>query len=83
MPVGKKFQDCFRVVADRRQLDSLLFESWNCTLQLDQLPFAEGSPVGRAEEEKNGAVRAFQRIESLCTVKLVMNRKVRSLFADR
>ena len=83
VPVGKKLQDFFRVIADGRQLDPLLFESWNCTLQLDQLPFAERSPVGRTEEKKNGTVRAFQRIESLCPVKLVTNRKVRSLFADR
>src|SRR5271169_6693675 len=71
VPVRKKLQDFFRVVADGRQLDLLLFESWNCTLQLDQLPFAEGSPVRGAEKEKEGAVRAFQRVESLCPAKLV------------
>ena len=51
MPVSKIFQDFFRVIADGRQLDPLLFESRDCALQLDQLPFAEGSPVGRTEEE--------------------------------
>jgi hypothetical protein len=43
--VGEKFQNLFGIVADGRQFDSLLFESRNRALQLDQLPFAEGSPV--------------------------------------
>ena len=49
------FQDFFRVIADGCELKPLLLESWDCGLQLDQLPFAEWSPVGGAEEEKNGA----------------------------
>jgi hypothetical protein len=60
--VGKKFQDFFRVIADSSQLDPLLLESRNRTLQLDQLPFAERSPVGGTEKEKNSAVRSFQAI---------------------
>jgi len=57
VPVGKIFQDFFRVIADGRQLDPLLFESRDGALQLDQLPFAERSPVRGTEKEKNGAVR--------------------------
>jgi len=71
--VGKIFQDFFRVIADGRQLDPLLFESRDCALQLDQLPFAKRSPVRRTEKEKNGAVRSFQGIESLYPAKLVAN----------
>jgi hypothetical protein len=81
--VAKKLQDFFRVIADGRQLDPLLFESRNRTLQLDQLPFAEWSPVGRTEKEKDCTVRAFQRIESLCPAKLVANRKSGCLLPDR
>ena len=43
--VSKILQDFFRVVANGRQPDPLLFESRDCALQLDQLPFAERSPV--------------------------------------
>ena len=59
MTVGKKFQDFFRVVADGRQLDPLLFESREGTLQLDQLPLAERSPVRGTEEYEHGAFRAM------------------------
>jgi hypothetical protein len=71
VPVSKIFQDFFRVIANGRQLDPLLFESRDCALQLDQLPFAERSPVRGTEKEKNGAVRSFQSIESLYPAKLV------------
>jgi hypothetical protein len=81
--VGEKFQDFFRVIADSSQFDPLLLESRNRTLQLDQLPFAERSPIGETEKEKNGAVRAFQAIESLYPAKLVAKRKRRSLLTDR
>ena len=57
VPVGKIFQDFFRVIADGRQLDPLLFESRDGALQLDQLPFAERSPVRGTEKEKNGSLR--------------------------
>jgi hypothetical protein len=73
VPIGKIFQDFFRVIADGRQLDPLLFESRDGALQLNQLPFAEWSPICGAEKEKNGAVRSFQRIESLYPTKLVVN----------
>ena len=73
MPVSKVFQDFFRVIADGRQLDPLLFESRDGALQLDQLPFAERSPVRGAEKKKYGAVRSFQRFQSLYPAKLVVN----------
>ena len=83
MPVSKIFQDFFRVIADGCQLDALLFESRDCALQLDQLPFAVRSPVGGTEKEKNGAVRSFQGIEGLYPAKLVANRKSGSFLTDR
>jgi hypothetical protein len=81
--VRKIFQDFFRIIADGRQLGPLLFESRDGALQLDQLPFAEGSPVGGTEKEKNGAVRSFQGIESLYPAKLVTSRKSGSPLTDR
>ena len=80
--IGKIFQDFFRVIADGRQLDPLFFESRDGALQLDQLPFAERSPVGGTEKEKNDTVRTLQAIESLHVAKLVMSRKSGSLLAD-
>jgi len=82
VPVGKKFQDFLRVVADDRELDALLFESRNGALQLDQLPFAEGSPVGGTEKQKDRPVRFFESIERLYPSKLVVSRKSRSLLTD-
>src|SRR5713226_3150666 len=49
--VGEKFQDFFRVVADGRELQPLLFKSRDGALQLDQLPLAERSPIGGTEKE--------------------------------
>ena len=71
MAVGEKFQDLLRVVADGSQFDSLFFESRGRVLQLDQLPFAEWSPVGGTEKENDGSVRSFQRGESLRLAELV------------
>ena len=60
VPVCKALQDGRAIVTDRRQLDPLLLESWFRLLQLDELRFAEGSPVGRAEEKKNSPLRSPQ-----------------------
>ena len=51
-------------------------------MQLDQLPFTVGSPVGGTVKNKNGAVRSFQRIEGLLPAKLVASRKSRRLLPD-
>ncbi len=77
--VGEVLQYFLAVIADCRQFDPLLFKSCFRVLQLDQLPFAVGSPVGRAKKEKNGAVRSFQRIEALLLAKLVAGRESRRL----
>ena len=45
------FQYGFAIVADARNLQSLFFESRLGVLQLDQLPFAIGSPICRTKEE--------------------------------
>jgi hypothetical protein len=58
-PTGEVSQDCFTVVADSRQLDSLFLKSRFRRLQLDQLLFAVRSPIGRTDKEKNRALRPF------------------------
>src|SRR5260370_937639 len=82
VPASEVFQDFFRVIADGRQLDPLLLESRDGALQLDQLPFAEGSPVRGTEKEKNGAVRSFEAVESLYPPKLSPNRKNGTFVTD-
>jgi hypothetical protein len=46
LPVCEILQDGYGVVTDCRKLDALFLESRLSTLQLDQLPFAVGSPIG-------------------------------------
>src|SRR5713226_1013239 len=70
-PVREGLQYFLAVIADGRYFDPLVFKSCFRVLQLDQLPLAVGSPVGRTEKEKNRAVRSFQRIEALLSAKLV------------
>jgi len=57
VPFGKILQDGWTIVTDGGQLQSLRFESLLRVLQLHELRFAEGSPIGGAEEKKDRAVR--------------------------
>jgi len=45
MPLSEFLEYGFAVVTDGRQLDPLLLKPFSCCLQLDQLRFAEGSPI--------------------------------------
>jgi hypothetical protein len=81
VPVGEVLQDRRTVVADGRDLDSVLFESFFGILQLDQLRFAEGSPIGRTEKQKYRAVRSLQCLDGLVVVKLVARSECRRRLA--
>ncbi len=59
VPVSEIFQDGFTVVADGGQLNSMLFKLRQSAMQLDQLPFAVGSPVGRTKKQKYRAIWPF------------------------
>jgi hypothetical protein len=48
--VSKVLEDLVAIVTDGRQLDAALLETLFRILQLDQLRFAERSPIGGAEE---------------------------------
>jgi len=48
--IGKVLEDFPAIVTDGRQLDAVLLETLFRILQLDQLRFAERSPIGGAEE---------------------------------
>jgi len=80
--VRKVFQNGLSVIADRREFDSLLFESCFCVLQLNQLPFAVGSPVRGTEKQENRSVSSLQTVQRLVLAKLVASRKCRRLLSD-
>jgi len=71
MPVGKVLKNGWVVIADGSQLDPLLLKARFRVLQLDQLRFAERSPVGRAEEEENSAIVPLQACVGLLLTKLI------------
>jgi len=55
MPLGEIIQNSRTIIADCRQLKSLRLKSLLSRLQLHELRLAEGSPVGGAEEQDDGA----------------------------
>ena len=56
MSVREILQDCRAVVADGSELQPLRFESLLRGLQLHELRFAEGSAIGRAEEQEHRTI---------------------------
>jgi hypothetical protein len=82
VPLGEILQDCRTVVADRGQFESLRLKSLFCVLQLHELRFAERSPIGRTEEEKDGALRPFERLVGLFTAELIGQSERRSRVTD-
>jgi hypothetical protein len=60
----------------------VFFKSLLGILQLHELRFAKGSPIGRAEKEKNGSARSPQRFIRLFTTKLIKKRKCRGSLAS-
>jgi len=70
-PASEVFQDFLAVVADGRDFDSLFLKSCFRALQLDQLPFAVRSPVGRTKEKENCAFGPFQCGQILLAAKLI------------
>jgi hypothetical protein len=73
--LGKVFQDRWTVIADRGEFDSLGFKSSFGILQLHELRFAKGSPVGGTEKEKHRSIRSFQCLIRLLVAKLVLRGK--------
>ncbi len=71
VPRSKVLEDCRAVIADGCQFDSLFFKSLFRILQLHELRFAEGSPVGGPEEEQNRTVRSLQCFVGLLMAKLI------------
>jgi hypothetical protein len=73
--VREVFQYFFAVIADSGEFDPLFLESCFGALQLNQLPFAIGSPIRRTEKQENRAVRSFQAFQGLFLAELVASRE--------
>ena len=83
LPVGKILQHRDRVVADRCQPQPLLPDRTQVSLQLHELRFAEGSPVGRAEKDKHRSFRASDGFQGLSPSFLILGRKIRHRVSNR
>jgi hypothetical protein len=79
VPLGEVLEDSLAIVANRGQLKSLRFKSLFRVLQLHELRFAEGSPVGGTEEKEDSAVRALERLVGLFMAELIGQGKCRRL----
>jgi hypothetical protein len=82
VPLGEILQDRRAIVADSGQFESLRFKSLLRVLQLHELRFAEGSPIGRAEEKKDRALRALQSLVGLFLAELIGLSKRGSVLPD-
>jgi hypothetical protein len=83
VPVGEVLEDRLTVITDGGDRDSVLLESLFGILQLDELRFAEGSPIGGTEEKKNRSVRPLQCLNGLAMVKLVTRNEGRRFLSHR
>jgi hypothetical protein len=79
---GEVFQDRLAVVADANEPDALFLKPLLRLLQLDQLPFAKGSPIGRTEEEHHEPVRTLKVGEVAFHAELIYRSKCRNLVSD-
>jgi hypothetical protein len=75
VPLGEVLEDRLTVIADGCDLDATCFEPLFRVLQLNQLRFAEGSPIGRTEEKQNRPFCPLQGLDGLVMVKLVPRSK--------
>src|SRR5437763_8912204 len=82
VPLSEILQDRGAIVADGGKFEAFVFKSSLRVLQLHELRFAEGSPIRRAEEKKNCALRTLQSLVGLSSAELIGLAKRRSVLAD-
>jgi hypothetical protein len=71
-----------RIVADGGEPEAPALQVFPALLQLDELAFAERSPVGRAVEDKDGPFRTGYGLQRLLYPVLVGKSKVRESRTD-
>ena len=74
-------QDLFAIEAERRDVDSIFLKARAFALQLNQLAFAVGSPIGRVVEEQQQSVQPAEGLESLRLAVVVNDFEIRRFFA--
>lgn len=84
LPLGKVFQDNLCVIADGCQANSLIFEPFCCLLQLNQLRFAIGSPIGGTKKQQNHPVFTGNCLIGLLMTELIgcLKRRCYLAFCD-
>jgi len=82
VPLGKIREDRWTIVAYCSQMKPLLFEPIFGVLQLHELRFAEGSPIGGAKKQKDSALRPFEGLVGLCMAELIGKSERRRRLTD-
>ncbi len=80
--IGERLEDRDAIVADRHQTQALRADSRSILFQLDQLGFAERSPVRRTKENEQRTFRPHDRTKCLLVSVLILENKIGSSFAD-
>src|SRR5262249_22233078 len=75
LAVGELLEGRWWIIADADDLDACGFDRLEIALQLDQLPTAERSPVGRAEEHQRDVILLEQLVERALPAVLVLEGK--------
>jgi len=71
MAARKFLENRLAVIAHADQADILLSKPRLCSLQLDQLQLAKGSPIRRAEEQQHQPIWTLQEFKILMCAKLI------------
>src|SRR5690349_3126311 len=82
VPLAKIHEDRWTIVANGSQIEPLLLEPFFGVLQLHELRFAEGSPIGGTKEKENCPFWTLQCLVGLFVAELVHKCECRRLLAD-
>jgi hypothetical protein len=82
VPLAKIHEDRWTIVAYCSQIEPLLHEPFLGVLQLHELRFAEGSPIGGTKEKENCPFWTLQCLVGLFVAELIRKGECRRLLAD-
>src|ERR1700757_2497592 len=82
VPLAKIHEDRWTIVAYCSQIEPLLLEPFFGVLQLHELRFAEGSPIGGTKEKENCSFWTLQCLIGLFVPKLIRQGECRRFLAD-
>ncbi len=82
MGITETAQYRFRVIADCRHVHTVVAESYDRILQLDELRTAVGSPIRTTGEDQQQTVFTHQAVQGMLFAELIGQSEIRHLFAD-